>query len=298
MATTLPQPTSPTDAPPNSGSGRVLSTDERLELWERRSNPFVVLAALVPLGIAGATEGVSASVIVIDTVCWAVFALDLAVHLRIDRRYLRRPVGWFDLTVVVLTFPWYLIFPNLDNTVLLTVLRLARVVRVAVVGFKGARGLRYLAERLGKAFLYGTVVTFACAFVAYEAERPHHGFDSFADSLWWALVTITTVGYGDMVPVTVVGRVSAAFLMLSGLALLGVLAASLSSFLRLEDEHDLTLGVRRAGRTSRRTSARHDAHAAHEELMAELHSLRREVGELKEAVRGDDTSSSAVDHPG
>jgi voltage-gated potassium channel len=272
-----------------------------------------VLAALVPLGVAGATEGVSASVIVIDTVCWAVFALDLVVHLRIDRRYLRRPVGWFDLGIVVMTFPWYVIFPYLDNIVLLTVLRLARVARVVVVGYKGARSLRHLAERLGKAALYGVAVTLFCAFIVYEAERPRGGFDSFGDSLWWAVVTITTVGYGDMVPVTIVGRITAGFLMISGLALLGVLAASLSSFLRLEDEDGLTLGIRRPGRSARSSSRRadHDAHEAHRELMAELHSLRREVRELRSVVQPSvgqpsvvqpsvvqrEDASSLADHP-
>ena len=210
MATTPPQSTDPPHAAHDGERHRALTAEERVELWERRTNPIVVLAALVPLAMAGAADGVSRTVLLVDLACWIVFAVDLLVHLRIDRRYLRRPVGWFDLTIVVVTFPWYVMFPDLDNAVLLTVLRLARVARVVVVGFKGARSLRYLVERLGKAFLYGTVVTVACAFVVYEAERPHHGFDSFADSLWWAMVTITTVGYGDMVPVTVVGRGTAA----------------------------------------------------------------------------------------
>ncbi|MHB1139453.1 MAG: potassium channel family protein [Microthrixaceae bacterium] len=284
MATTSPQSPHPTAAAPRGAAPRVLTTEERIELWERRTNPIVVLAALVPLAMAGATERLTWSVLLIDLVCWTVFVVDLVVHLRIDRRYLRRPVGWFDLTIVVVTLPWYVVFTDLDNAILLNVLRLARVARVVVVAYKGARSLRRLLERLGKAAIYGLLVTLLCAFIVYEAERPHHGFDSYGDSVWWAVVTLTTVGYGDVVPVTVVGRVTAGFLMVSGLALLGVLAASLSAFLRLEDEHHMTLGLPRAGSRAHVGPNRQEEHA---QLLAELRTLRREVGELREVVTGD-----------
>ncbi|MFH1382959.1 MAG: potassium channel family protein [Chloroflexota bacterium] len=54
---------------------------------------------------------------------------------------------------------------------------------------------------------------------------------SFADALWWAVVTITTVGYGDMVPVTVAGRAVAFVLMLGGIAFFSGVTANLASFL-------------------------------------------------------------------
>ena len=267
------------------------STEARIDRWERRSTPVVLFAALTPLVVAGATDGISAPVFIVDLLCWLVFAVDLAVHLRIDRRYLHRPVGWFDLGVVLLTFPWYVFFPDLDNTVVLTVLRLARLARVVEVGFKGVRGLRYLAERLGVAVLYGTAVTLLSAFIVYEAEHPHHGFTSYGASLWWAVVTVTTVGYGDLVPVTLVGRITATFLMLSGLALLGVVAASLASYLRLED---MDRALRQRSRSAAAAGAdpvAEDGDGAgavdddRSELVIELRQLRAEVRELRDEVR-------------
>ena len=55
--------------------------------------------------------------------------------------------------------------------------------------------------------------------------------DSFGDALWWAITTVTTVGYGDMFPVTPAGRGIAAFLMLTGIALFGMLTANLTTFI-------------------------------------------------------------------
>jgi voltage-gated potassium channel len=66
-----------------------------------------------------------------------------------------------------------------------------------------------------------------------DAERAdaHANLRSFADALWWSATTITTVGYGDHYPVTAQGRLVAAGLMLGGIALLGIVTASIASWL-------------------------------------------------------------------
>jgi voltage-gated potassium channel len=66
------------------------------------------------------------------------------------------------------------------------------------------------------------------------------GIETPLDGIWWAWVTVTTVGYGDIVPVTTIGRIFAGFLILLGIALFSMLTASFSAFFLSESENKLT----------------------------------------------------------
>ena len=208
--------------------------DPRLINWERRMNPVILAAAIVPIAVALTPRGDNDPFVFIDVASWLIFLADLVVHFRLQRRYLRTGLGKFDAAIVILTFPWFLI-PGLGGTAVLGLARLARLLRAIVAG--GTTGvLRRLAARLGQAGLYSLVLIFVCSFVVYEVEPASSGFATFGDALWWGFVTFTTVGYGDLVPVTRTGRVVAVLLMIGGVALIGVLAGSLSDFLRSGDK--------------------------------------------------------------
>ncbi|MDF0529137.1 potassium channel family protein, partial [Tsukamurella sp. 8J] len=107
-----------------------------------------------------------------------------------------------------------------------------------------------------------------------ERGRPGSTIGSVGDGLWWAITTMTTVGYGDRVPVTIEGRCIAAGLMLGGVALLGVLTGTFASWLVAEvestsDNQDETRATVRA-------------------LADEVRALRNEVTALRDdlGVRG------------
>lgn len=149
---------------------------------------------------------------------WIVFAIDYLVRLS-----LASPRGkWFrhhlfDLVVVAL--------PALKP------LRLLRAITtVSVLHRTAGTALR------SRIAIYGLAATLILIWVAalaeLDAERGAAGsnIETFGDSVWWAFVTVTTVGYGDFYPVTGIGRTVAVLLMIGGVAVVGIVTATLASW--------------------------------------------------------------------
>jgi voltage-gated potassium channel len=95
-------------------------------------------------------------------------------------------------------------------------------------GGNALRG-RVLTYVLGSAGLL--IYAGALAVLDVEENAPGSNLTTFGDAVWWAMTTITTVGYGDHYPVTVLGRCVAAGLMIGGVAVLGVVTASVASWM-------------------------------------------------------------------
>ncbi len=223
------------------GRARSALAAETLATYNRYSQLPIVLAAVLPLVIAPA-PGHPVS-IVVSVVSWLVFVADLVVHLRLLERYLATGLGLFDLGIVIVTAPWFLL-PGAQTASFVVVLRLARLARLVVA----SKGARRLLARLGRVAVVAGSVTVIGALVEYYAEHPSNPeFATVGDALWWAVVTVTTVGYGDITPITLTGRLVAAMIMITGVSVLGVLAGTLASFFGLENG--------RGGRQSSRAPA-------------------------------------------
>lgn len=212
---------------------RAAARASDLERFERWSEPFIILAALIPLLNMFNDAAPTLRASVVDLVCWLVFVVDLVVHVRLKPRYLRSREGIFMVVVVVATFPWGFVVGD-NRARLLALLRLAVVARIIAVANR-SRLVRRALERLGRPFVFVTAAVFLCSFVVYDAEGGKHGFTTFGDALWWGVVTVTTVGYGDLVPESLAGRITAFVLMIVGVGLLGTVAATLASVFRMQD---------------------------------------------------------------
>jgi len=191
----------------------------------------IIVSALLPL-IVVPEQGNPVS-LVVGIVTWLVFLVDYVVHVRRLAHYRRTGLGRFDLFVVIATAPWFLL-PGAHGGAFVVLLRLARVARVLMV----SRGSRQLFARLGRVAGVAIGVLITASLVAFYAEHPSNPeFATVGDALWWGIVTLTTVGYGDIVPKTTTGRWAAVVIMLTGVAVLGVLAGSLAGFLRLDPKN-------------------------------------------------------------
>ena len=155
---------------------------------------------------------------IIQWVCWLAFAVDLIFGLATSESkisYLKR-------------------HPLEIASVLLPFLRPLRLMRVISFG-----GLALQKIAVGRQFAITVKVAITALFVAYIAavqititERVVEGSNikNFADGFWWAITTVTTVGYGDRYPTTTEGRLLAVMLMFMGISLVGVITATVAAW--------------------------------------------------------------------
>ena len=250
----------------------------------------IVVSAILPLVIVPESNGWVG--VVVGVVTWLVFLVDYLVHARHLEHYGRTRLGRFDLFVVVATAPWFL-FPSAQAGQFVVLLRLARLARLVMA----TKGARRLFERLGRVALVAGGVVVIGSLVAYHAEHPSNPeFATVGDALWWGIVTLTTVGYGDIVPETTTGRWVAVVIMITGIAVLGVLAGSLASFFRL-DNGNQSAGSSPADEAEHAADASSDA--ALQALAAEVSALRHQVetltGRLTGILPGQPPNESAGD---
>lgn len=159
-----------------------------------------------------------------------IFTLELALRLYcLERpwRYLRSFYGILDVLAILPT--WLsLLIPGAQSLLVVRVLRVLRVFRVLrlmeFVG-EGRMLMQALQRSQRKILLFLTTVLLIITIfgaLIYMIEPPEAGFTSMPRSMYWAIVTLTTVGYGDIAPVTPLGQFISAFMMILGYSIIAV----------------------------------------------------------------------------
>lgn len=234
-----------------------------LRQWEKRSEwplagvalIFLVTYSLQVLAQPGGRTGEALELV--NATLYLAFVADYLVRLCLADRRGR----WFvrhlpDLAIVALPF--------------LRPLRLLRLV-VLIKAVHRAAG-DAIRGRVAMYTVGGSILLIYVASLAVlDAERhaPEAQITSFGKALWWSMTTVTTVGYGDLAPITTTGRVVAALLMVGGISLLGVVTATLASWI--------------VQRVAEEDTANQTATAA------QIEALRAEVRHLYEAQNGHET---------
>jgi voltage-gated potassium channel len=208
------------------GSLPIMTDESRRRRWERRADWPLTLTAVVFLVAYAAPilrpdlgSPWPAICELVTWAAWALFVMDYVARLALSRDRVGFVRGnLFDLAVVAL--------PLLRPLRLLRLITLLSVLNRNVGGSMRGRVAVYVGGAT-------SLVLLIASLAVLDAERGAKGatISTFGDAAWWAFTTVTTVGYGDRYPITGEGRLIAGGLMLAGIALLGIVTASLASWL-------------------------------------------------------------------
>jgi voltage-gated potassium channel len=196
---------------------------------------LVIMVALF-LPVSPATKQL---LTIYDNLICVIFLYDFVTNLvraKPKRAYFIDRRGWLDLLGSIPTVN----APILRFSGLLRLARLSRLSRITrLMRTKGKREITQ--DVLQNRGQYAAAITVMAAIVvlvlasaielAFESGAPGANIETGGQALWWAVVTITTVGYGDFFPVTAGGRITGVFVMFTGIGIIGALASILASVL-------------------------------------------------------------------
>jgi voltage-gated potassium channel len=239
----------------------LLDRVERMTELPLLALAFVMIPLLLGPFLWELSPGEEAAFLALDSFIWIVFAVDLAAKTIISphrKAFLKK--HWLEVLIVVVPF-----------------FRPFRLLRLFIFGSRAYVGARRLVH-VDFLIVYGIGLIMIVATVVTTVERDAEGSQilTFPDALWWSVVTISTVGYGDMVPVTTVGKTMAAILMLGGIAFFAGVAGNFAASI------------------TRRESSSKDAVS---DLTEEIKKLHEEIASLQEGRQSGIQEGEAPDAP-
>jgi len=170
---------------------------------------FLIAMSILILDDLNYFQGIDALLVAILFIVWVAFWVDFFIRLRLSsnrRSFLRHNI--IDLVSLIIPFarPFLLL-----------------VYLGRLKYFSGREGKNIRARVVVYLVSFAILYSYVIAMFVYAAERDAPGatINSFGNSVWWAIVTLTTVGYGDVAPITIAGRIYATMLMLGSILIVG-----------------------------------------------------------------------------
>jgi voltage-gated potassium channel len=201
---------------------------------------LVVMAALLLPTLSTPTVHLLS---VYDNLFCFVFLFDFGLRMKrapSKRGYFFGGRGWLDLLGSIPSFGLFRL------TVLLRLARLSRLARITRI-FRGQRKQELVRDVLDNRAQYAVFVTCLAAFLVlslsgvmvlqFESHSSQANIETGGEALWWSIVTLTTVGYGDYFPVTLGGRITAAAVMVVGVGIIASLASILARVMIPDDDN-------------------------------------------------------------
>lgn len=273
-----------TDQNPDPSNPRHVQAARRLESYEAKTAFAMVILALAYLVFYSfyvldleLTSDDRSTLNTLMNVIWGIFIADLTIRTILAPRHIA-----------------YLVHHPIDVlAVAVPAFRVLRVLRVLTAGqWLISRGSRLRIGRTATAVVLAVIfLTYLSALAVVNAERGAKGatIETFGDGLWWSLVTMATVGYGDYTPVTTNGRIIAVGVMVVGISLLGLVGASVAS----------AVVTRLSGKQQQ---GQDEVRSEMKQLLAEVAALRQELADAgvikaKQASDPSEPASRRSDSP-
>jgi voltage-gated potassium channel len=217
--------------------GVVSSENATARYWAHKFDlPMILLAIWIIIEWYASAEGVFPPVLSVmtDWLVWGFFLLETALLTRlVDNKWRYLSTNWLNLLIILVALP--VLWEGKTEIAALRTLRLFLILPLLLGVSKTVR--RFLARnQLGITLLVALFIIIAAGILIAGIDP---AIDNIWDGFWWAWVTVTTVGYGDIVPASPAGKIFGGLLILFGLGLFSLITANFSAFLLSREEEEI-----------------------------------------------------------
>tara|TARA_Y100001954_G_C15764285_1_gene580906 strand:- start:67 stop:891 length:825 start_codon:yes stop_codon:yes gene_type:complete len=196
------------------------------------------------------------------------------------KKYIFSTMGIIDLLSIIPTYLTLFFAGPIGHLIDIRVMRLIRIFRIFQLtpylrsGHRMQIALRSSRPKIIVFILYISLVVVVLGTLMYIVEGQKNGFESIADSIYWSVVTLTTVGYGDVVPTTALGKTISVLIMLLGYAIIAVPTGIVSAEFAKNDKEQL----KNQGEIMEKEN---QIISKENEILQKLHSLEKKINKLR-----------------